>query len=140
LRFFEDLLLLSLLIFWQLLDRRRFLILCNKYGNIGNQLYMTCFLIHWARVYNALTFNFGLIGNEHYFKNTKQNIFLKYPFKRSLFSFSRLKYIISKSIDRISLRLPEDNTLPKLLPLRRIEITSDSKLMDITFTFFRTQH
>ena len=93
---------------------------------------MTCFLIHWARVHNVLTFNFGLIGNEHYFKNTKQNIFLNYPFKRSLLSFSRLKYIISKSIDRISLRLPKDNTLPKLLPLRRIEITSDSKLMDIT--------
>ena len=132
LRFLKDLLILLFLIFWQVIDGRKFLILSNKYGNIGNQLYMTCFLIHWARVHNTLTFNFGLIGNEHYFKNTNQNIFLNYPFKNRFFYFSKLKNIISKSIDRISLRLSKDNTLPKVLSLRIIEITSETKLNDIT--------
>ena len=127
-----DLFLLSILIFWQIIDGRRFIILSNRYGNIGNQLYMTCFLVHWAKTYNVLTFNNGLIGNDHYFKNTKYNLFLNYPFKRSFFSFSKLKNIISKSIDRISIRLPKDSTLQKLLSLKKIEIKSDSKLQDIT--------
>jgi hypothetical protein len=128
----EDLVLLLILLFWQLIDRRRFIILSNKYGNIGNQLYMTCFLVHWANIHNVLTFNYGLIGNEHYFKNTKHDLFLNYPLKRKFFTFSKLKNIISKSIDRISLRLNRHNKFQKLCRLKSIELTSDSRCSEIT--------
>ena len=132
LQLIKDFTFLFFLIFWQEFDGRKFIVLSNRYGNIGNQLYMTCFLIHWARIHNVLTFNFGLIGNDHYFKNTKHNLFLNYPCNRSFYSFPKLKYFISKSIDRISLRLSKHNRLQKLFCLNIIEFTSDSKLKDIT--------
>ena len=58
----KDLILLSIFIFWQQIDGRRFIILSNKYGNIGNQLYMTCFLVHWLKFIMSLLSIMDLLG------------------------------------------------------------------------------
>ena len=85
-------------------SNRKFLILCDKYGNIGNQLYMSCFLIKWAEEFNVLTFNFGLIHNQKYYTKPSNDIFLRYPYRKS-FNSPKLQEILASSLNRISLRL-----------------------------------
>ena len=85
-------------------SNRKFLILCDKYGNIGNQLYMSCFLIKWAEEFNVLTFNFGLIHNQKYYTKPSNDIFLRYPYRKS-FNPPKLQEILASSLNRISLRL-----------------------------------
>ena len=89
---------------WQKLSQKKFIILCDKYGNIGNQLYMSCFMIKWAEQFGALTFNFGLIHNQQYFTKTSTDIFLRYPYRKS-FNSPKLQEILATSVNRISLRL-----------------------------------
>lgn len=65
---------------------------------------MSCFLIKWAEEFGALTFNFGLIHNQQYYTKPRNDIFLRYPYRKSLIS-SKLQEILASSLNRISLRL-----------------------------------
>jgi hypothetical protein len=96
--------ILIFFIFWQKISNKSFVILCDKYGNIGNQLYLSCFLIKWAEEFDILTFNFGLIHNQQYFTKPSTDIFLRYPYRKS-FNSSKLQEILASSLNRISLRL-----------------------------------
>ena len=78
--------------------------MCDKYGNIGNQLYMISFMIKWAEEFGALTFNFGLIYNQRYFTKPSNDIFFRYPYRKS-FNSPKLQEILASSFNRISLRL-----------------------------------
>ena len=134
-----DIIVFGFLILWREVDGRKFIILSNRYGNIGNQLYMTCFLIHWAKKYKALTFNFGLIGNDVYFENTKNNLFLNYPTKKWILKFKNLKRFLSDSIDRISLRLINFQKIINSFGIDLIEIKPDSKCCDIERRILKTK-
>jgi hypothetical protein len=96
--------ILVFFILWQKISNKSFVILCDKYGNIGNQLYMSCFMIKLAEEFGALTFNFGLIHNQQYFPKPSTDIFLRYPYAKS-FNSPKLQEILASSLNRISLRL-----------------------------------
>ena len=61
-------------------------------------------MIKWAEEFGALTFNFGLIHNQQYFTKPSNDIFLRYPYRKS-FNCPKLQEILSSSLRRISLRL-----------------------------------
>ena len=61
-------------------------------------------MIKWAQEFGALTFNFGLIHNQQYFTKSSNDIFLRYPYAKSLNS-PKLLEILASSLNRISLRL-----------------------------------
>ena len=61
-------------------------------------------MIKWAEEFGALTFNFGLIHNQQYFTKPSNDIFLRYPYRKS-FNCPKLQEILSSSLNRISLRL-----------------------------------
>ena len=65
---------------------------------------MSCFLIKWAEEFGIETFNFGLIHNHKYFTKPSQDLFLRYPHKKS-FNSLKLQQILASSLNRISLRL-----------------------------------
>jgi hypothetical protein len=65
---------------------------------------MSCFMIKWAEEFGALTFNFGLIHNQKYFTKPSNDIFIRYPYRKS-FNSPKLQKIIASSFNRISLRL-----------------------------------
>ena len=65
---------------------------------------MSCFLIKWAEELGALTFNFGLIHNQQYFTKPSNDIFFRYPYRKS-FNSPKLQEILASSLNRISLRL-----------------------------------
>jgi hypothetical protein len=65
---------------------------------------MSCFLIKWAEEFNVLTFNFGLIHNQKYYTKPSNDIFLRYPYRKS-FNSPKLQEILASSLNRISLRL-----------------------------------
>jgi len=118
---------------WQKSGNRNFIILCDKYGNIGNQLYMSCFIIKWAEEFNILTFNFGLIHNQKYFTKPSKDIFLRYPYRKS-FNSSKLQEILASSLNRISLRLLNLEFWKniKSLDLLNIKTNRDFKALETT--------
>ena len=119
-----DMILFVFFFIWQKSGNRNFIILCDKYGNIGNQLYMSCFLIKWAEEFNILTFNFGLIHNQQYFCKPSQDLFLRYPHRKSLKSKS-IQLILATSLNRISLRLLKNNCFKEIKSLDLLNIKTD---------------
>ncbi len=61
-------------------------------------------MIKWAENFGSLTFNFGLIHNQQYFTKPNNDIFLRYPYRKS-FNSPKLQEILASSFNRISLRL-----------------------------------
>ena len=105
---------------WKITSGKKFVILCDKYGNIGNQLYMSCFLIKWANEFNVLTFNFGLIRNQQYFTKSTNDIFLRYPYRKS-FNSPKLQKILASSLNRISLRILNRQFFQKIKSLNLLQ-------------------
>jgi len=60
-------------------------------------------MIKWAEEFGALTFNFGLIHNQQYFTKPSNDIFFRYPYRKS-FNCPKLQEILASSLNRISLR------------------------------------
>ena len=136
-----DSLILIFLFIWKIASGKKFVILCDKYGNIGNQLYMSCFLIKWANDFNVLTFNFGLIRNQQYFTKSTNDIFLRYPYRKS-FNSPKLQEILASSLNRISLRILNRQFFKKIKSLNLLqhktdkdfhELETNIKKNDITF-------
>jgi hypothetical protein len=61
-------------------------------------------MIKWAEEFNVLTFNFGLVHNQKYFNQPSNDIFFRYPYRKS-FNSPKLQEILASSLNRISLRL-----------------------------------
>ena len=114
-------------------SNRKILILCDKYGNIGNQLYMSCFLIKWAEEFNVLTFNFGLIHNQKYYTKPSNDIFLRYPYRKS-FNSPKLQEILASSLNRISLRLLNFKFWKSIKSLDLLQNKTDKDLHELETT------
>lgn len=125
-----DLIVFAFFILWQKLSNRQFLIIANIYGNIGNQLYLSCFLIKWAEEFNLLTFNFGLIHNQHYFTKPSNDIFLRYPYKKSL-KFHNLQKILASSLNRISLRFLRLKSFKNYKSLDLLQVKSNHDFCEL---------
>ncbi|MBT3666269.1 MAG: hypothetical protein HN548_02230 [Opitutae bacterium] len=122
---FIDLVVFAFFFLWQKTSNRKFLILCDTYGNIGNQLYLSCFLIKWSEEFNLLTFNFGLIRNQHYFVKAKEDLLLRYPASKS-FHAKNLQLQLAACMHRISLRLLKLKEAQGIQSIDLLEIKSES--------------
>lgn len=128
---------------YQKISNKSLILLCDKYGNIGNQLYMSCFLIKWAEEFNIMTFNFGLIQNQHFFTKPSNDILLRYPFKKS-FKLYKLQEILASSMNRISLRFLRLKSLKNIKSLDLLNINTkhefrelESQIQKNNITFLR---
>lgn len=120
----------SLFFLWQKISNRKFLILCDTYGNIGNQLYLSCFLIKWSEQLNLLSFNFGLTNHQQYFVKTKEDLFLRYPASKS-FHAKKLQKKLAFSMHRISLRLHRLKLTHGIQSIDLLCIKSESDFTDL---------
>ena len=118
---------------WQKLSQKKFIILCDKYGNIGNQLYMSCFMIKWAQEFSALTFNFGLIHNQQYFTKPSSDIFFRYPYCHS-FNSPKMQATLASSFNRISLRLLNLKFLKNIKSLDLLQLKSNKDFHELEST------
>jgi hypothetical protein len=104
---------------------------------------MSCFLIKWAEEFGILTFNFGLIHDHKYFRYPSQDLFLRYPHKKS-FSSIKLQQILASSLNRISLRLLKRVIFKKIKSFDLLNLKTDedyvvleSKIQNSDITFVR---
>ena len=122
LNLFVDVNVYLILFFWQKIDKRRFFILADRYGRIGNQLYMSSFVIKWAKQYDALVILAGLHPYDMFFEKTNHDFVLCYPPKVSFLSkLYSLKEYWTKSIERISLRI--ENSLNGILGFGSLDLS-----------------
>lgn len=115
----------TLFFLWQKVSNRKFLILCDAYGNIGNQLYLSCFLIKWSEEFNISSFNFGLIHNQQYFVNAKKDFFLRNPPSKTIHK-NKLQLQLAACINRISLRLLKFKLAKDIQSINLLDIKSQS--------------
>lgn len=103
---FTDVIVFSYFLLWRTLVSKKLIILSNRYGNIGNQLYMSGFLVNWSYAFNALTINYGLVGYQNCFQHLRNDFLIRFPSCKDInhpLSNILLK-IFSQSANRISLR------------------------------------
>ena len=127
---FLDFFVFSFFFLWQKTSNRKFVILCDKYGNIGNQLYMSCFLIKWAEEFNLLAFNFGLIHNQKYYTKPGNDIFLRYPYRKSV-NCTKVQEILASSLNRISLRFLKSKFLKNINSLNLLQNKTDKDFHEL---------
>ena len=87
-------------------------------------------MIKWAEELGALTFNFGLIQNEKYFTKSQNDIFLRYPYKKSVKS-RRIQEILASSLNRISLRFLKLKFLKNIKSLDLLQVKKDKDLYEL---------
>jgi len=110
LNLFIDLLVLVFLWIWQKWNGKRFFILADRYGRIGNQLYMSSFIIKWAKKYNAIGILAGLHPYDEHFKGPGSDLLLRFPLRKSIcMDCAFLKNLFVKSINRISIRVEKNS-------------------------------
>jgi hypothetical protein len=84
---------------------RPLLVGAEKYGRIGNRLYLASHLVAWARKTSAELLNPGFHGCEDLFEATFRDALCRYPEPSDPVSMSRgFKDILGASIDRASIR------------------------------------
>ena len=125
-----DAIVLTIFWFWQKASKRKIIILADIYGNIGNQLYLSCFLIKWYEEFNISSFNFGFIRNQHYFENTKKDFLLRYPISKSFYN-KNLQLQLVACINRISLRLLRFKLIKGFQSIDLLEIKSETDFISL---------
>lgn len=104
---------------------------------------MSCFLIKWGEELGILTFNFGLIHNQKYYTKPSNDIFLRYPYRKS-FNCPKVQEILASSLNRISLRLLKRVIFKKIKSFDLLNLKTDedyvaleSKIQNSDITFVR---
>lgn len=95
-----------LLLVYQRKAGRPLLVGAEKYGRIGNRLYVGAHLVAWARKSGALLLYPGFHDCEQWFQATYQDALCRYPEPRGPLRLTNgFKGMIQKSINRLSIRM-----------------------------------
>ena len=87
-------------------------------------------MIKWAEEFGALTFNFGLIHNQKYFTKPSNDIFLRYPYRKS-FNSPKFQEILASSLNRISLKLLNFKFWENIKSLDLLQIKTDKDFHEL---------
>jgi len=91
---------------------------------------MSCFLIKWAEEFNLLAFNFGLIHNQKYYTKPGNDIFLRYPYRKSV-NCTKVQEILASSLNRISLRFLKSKFLKNINSLNLLQNKTDKDFHEL---------
>ena len=102
----------QLLLAYQKRARKPILVGAEKYGRIGNRLYLGSHLVAWAKKTGAELLNPGFHGCEEWFEATCRDALCRYPEPTVPLPMPRgFKGILGASIDRASIRFTQNPTL-----------------------------
>lgn len=105
-----DYIVAYLLLLFKCICKKPLMIRVEKYGRLGNRLYMSAHLIAWAKQTGALLVNLGFYDYEDLFECTSRDSLCRYPESSFPIILSDgFKKLLSESLERTSLRLLNQN-------------------------------